>query len=141
MLFRTIDSLGMRLDAVWMLLGRIAIGVLFVPSGWGKLMNPGGLAGMLTAKGFPAPTAFAYLGGAVECIGGALLIIGLKTRCTALALIIFTIVATLLAHQFWLLEGAARQPQYIQFFKNVAIIGGLLFVFARGAGPLSVDRA
>ncbi len=140
-MFRTIDSLGMRLDALWMLLGRIAIGVLFAPSGWGKLMNPSGLAGMLTAKGAPAPTALAYLGGAVECLGGVLLIVGLKTRCTALVLIIFTIVATLLAHQFWLLEGAARQTQYIQFFKNLAIIGGLLFVFARGAGPFSVDRS
>ena len=136
MLFRTIDSLAMRLDALWMLLGRIAIGVLFAPSGWGKLMDPTNLTKMLTAKGFPAPTAFAYLGGAVECIGGALLIIGLKTRCTALALIVFTIFATLLAHQFWV-----DPAQKIQFFKNVAIIGGLLFVFARGAGSLSVDRA
>jgi putative oxidoreductase len=135
-MFRTIDSLGMRLDALWMLLGRIAIGVLFAPSGWGKLMDPSGLTKMLTAKGAPAPEAFAYLGGAVECIGGVLLIIGLKTRCTALLLIIFTIVATLLAHQFWVDPG-----QRIQFFKNLAIIGGLLFVFARGAGPLSVDRA
>lgn len=140
MLFRAVDSIGMRLDALWTLIGRVAIGALFAPSGWGKLMNPSGLTNMLTAKGAPAPEALAYLGGATELIGGALLIIGLKTRFIAVVLIGFTIVATLLAHQYWLLDGAARQTQYIQFYKNVAIIGGLLFVFARGAGSLSADR-
>jgi putative oxidoreductase len=139
MLFRTIDSLGIRLDALWMLLGRIGIGVLFVP-GYRKVMDPSGMTTMLTNKGWPVPIVFAYLGGLVECIGGVLLILGFKTRTVALALIVFTIFATLLAHQYWLLEGAARQPQAIQFYKNLAIIGGLLFVFARGAGPWSADR-
>ena len=29
--------------------------------------------------------------------------------------------------------------QSINFFKNLAIVGGLLFVAAHGAGPYSVD--
>lgn len=139
-MFRLIDSIGMRLGALWLLVGRVAIGILFVPGGFRKVMDPTGMTAMLTSKGWPVPIVFAYLGGLVECLGGVLLIVGFKTRTVALALIGFTIVATLLAHQYWLFDGAARQPQVIQFYKNVAIIGGLLFVFARGAGPLSADR-
>jgi putative oxidoreductase len=135
MLFRTVDSLGMRLDALWMLLGRIAIGVLYVPSGWGKLMDPSRLTTMLTTKGWPAPIVFAYLAGLVECLGGVLLIVGWKTRTVALALIVFTIFASLLSHPYWV-----DPSQKIQFYKNLAIIGGLLFVFAGGAGPWSADR-
>ena len=49
--------------------------------------------------------------------------------------------ATLLAHVFWTIgDPAARQAQEINFFKNLAIIGGLLYVFQRGAGPISIDR-
>lgn len=140
MLFRTIDSIGMRLDGLWLLLGRLGLGALFAWSGARKLMDPAGLTGMLTAKGWPAPMAMAYLAGAVEVIGGVLLIIGLKARTAAFALIVFTIIATWLAHAFWLLDGPVRVQQQIQFFKNLAIIGGLLFVFGRGAGTFSADR-
>jgi putative oxidoreductase len=140
MIFRAVDSIGMRLDGLWLLLGRVGLGALFAWSGARKLMDPTGLTGMLTSKGWPAPMAMAYLAGAVEVIGGVLLVIGLKARSAAFALIVFTIIATILAHAFWQLDGAARIQQQIQFFKNVAIIGGLLFVFGRGAGPLSADR-
>jgi len=139
-MFRTFDSIAARGEALWLLLGRIFIGVLFVPSGYGKLTSPAGMAAMLAAKGAPAPEALAMLAGAVELFGGLAIILGLKTRCAALVMIVFTIVATLLAHQFWMLDAPARMAQQIQFFKNLAIIGGFLFVFVRGAGPISVDR-
>jgi len=34
---------------------------------------------------------------------------------------------------------AQKQMQTIQFMKNLAIMGGLLYVMAFGAGPLSLD--
>jgi putative oxidoreductase len=139
-MLRTLDSIAARSEGLWLLLGRIFLGVLFAPSGYGKLTNPGGLAGMLTAKGAPAPEALAMLGGAVEMLGGLAIIVGFKTRAASLLMIIFVIVATLLAHQYWMLDDPARMAQRIQFFKNLAIIGGFLFVFVRGAGPISFDR-
>ena len=140
MLFRTIDAIGARGDALWLLLGRVAIGALYVPSGYGKLMDPSRMTGMLGTKGWPVPGVFAIAAGIVELVGGIALIVGFKARCTAVALIVFTIIASLLAHAYWDLDGAARTAQYIQFYKNLAIIGGLLLVLARGAGPWSVDR-
>jgi putative oxidoreductase len=138
-MFRFIDSIAARGEALWLLLGRICIGALFVPSGYGKLTGPG-ITAMLTAKGAPAPEVLALVAGAVELFGGLAILIGFKTRLAALVMIVFTIVATLLAHQYWMLDGPARYPQYIQFYKNLAIIGGFLFIFVRGAGPISLDR-
>jgi uncharacterized membrane protein YphA (DoxX/SURF4 family) len=34
---------------------------------------------------------------------------------------------------------AARAANYIQFWKNMAIVGGFLFLFVHGPGPLSLD--
>jgi putative oxidoreductase len=98
------------------------------------------MAGMLTGKGFPAPMAWAILAGLVELIGGIAIIVGYKTRLAALVMIVFTIVAALLAHNYWAMEGAPRAANYIQFYKNMAIVGGFLYVFVRGAGPWSLDR-
>jgi putative oxidoreductase len=140
MLFRTADSLALRAEALWLLLGRIALGVLYVPTGYAKLMDPSRMTGMLTNKGWPVPMVFAILAGLVELLGGIAIIVGFKTRCAAIAMIVFTIIASLLAHNFWAMEGAARATNHIQFFKNLAIIGGFLFVFVRGAGPWSLDR-
>jgi putative oxidoreductase len=133
-MFRLIDSIAVRGEALWLLIGRLCIGALFAPSGYGKLTGPG-IAGMLTAKGAPAPEVLAIVAGAVELIGGLAIIVGFKTRLAAAIMIVFTIVATLLAHPYWI-----DPTQRIQFYKNVAIIGGFLYVFVRGAGPISLDR-
>jgi putative oxidoreductase len=133
-MFRLIDSIAARGEALWLLLGRICIGVLFAPSGYGKLTGPG-IAGMLTAKGAPAPEILAVVAGLVELIGGLAIIVGFKTRLAALIMIAFTIVATLLAHPYWI-----DPTQRVNFYKNLAIIGGFLYVFVRGAGPISLDR-
>jgi putative oxidoreductase len=139
-MFRLVDSIAERGEALWLLIGRIGIGVLFAPSGYGKLTGPG-LTGMLTAKGLPAPDVLNMVAGAIELLGGIALIIGLKTRLVAGILIVFTIIATLLAHQYWMFtDPAIYNAQRINFYKNLAIIGGILYVFVRGAGPLSVDR-
>ena len=141
MLFRTIDSIARGCEAIWLLLGRIGLGVLFVPSGFGKLMDPSRMTAMLTGKGFPAPMAWAYLAGAIELVGGIAIIVGLKTRSFGLLLCIFTLVAAYLGHPYWTMADAARAQNHVHFWKDIAIAGGFLFVFVRGAGALSLDRA
>jgi putative oxidoreductase len=76
-----------------------------------------------------------------ELFGSVAILLGLKTRYATALLILFTIGAALIGHAYWTLPDAAQKaPQRIQFFKNVAIIGGLMFVFVRGGGPISIDR-
>ncbi len=120
-------------------IGRVAVVALFIQSGIGKLIAPAGLAGMLAGKGFPMATALTYLAGAVEVIGGALVAIGWQTRLAAAALAVFTIAATLIAHNFWTMTDQARAMNLIHFMKNLSIIGALLMLMAAGAGRYSAD--
>ena len=146
MVARVLDSIAARSDGPILLLGRVLIGILYLPSGFGKLTGirgPGldGFAHYLAGKGVPGPAiAWAVVAAAVEFFGGLLLVLGFKTRVVAVLLVGFTIVAAILAHAFWAAPSEQYQAQYANFFKNIAICGGLLYVFVRGAGPLSIDR-
>jgi putative oxidoreductase len=121
-------------------IGRVILVVIFIKSGVEKLMMPTGLTGMLGTKGFPQPMLFAYLAGVAEIVLGIMIAIGWQTRIAALGLIAFVVVATLLAHNYWAMEGAARRANEINFYKNLSIIGALLMLMAGGAGRYSVDR-
>ncbi len=123
-----------------LLLARILLGYIFVLSGWGKLMGLAGFAASLERQGVPASYAFAIIGAAVEFAGGLALIIGIATRYAALALIVFTLAATGIAHRFWEFDEAARRGQAINFNKNMAMVGGLLAMFVAGPGGFSLDR-
>ena len=147
MLARTVDAIAERGEGLLLLLGRLAIGALYLPSGFGKLTGingPGvrGFATYLTAHGFPGPAiAWSGVAAVVEFFASLAVVLGLKTRYAAALLILFTIGAALIGHPYWTIPDAAQKArQKIHFFKDVAIIGGLLFVFVRGAGPISIDR-
>jgi putative oxidoreductase len=77
---------------------------------------------------------------AIEIGGGALLILGWRTRWVAWLLILFTVVATYLGHKFWLADAAQYGNQLNHFLKNVAVVGGLLMLTAFGPGRASADR-
>jgi putative oxidoreductase len=138
----SMDAVARRAEAPILLLGRVAVAALYLPSGWGKLMNIGGFAGLLASKGLPGPaTAWAVIGTAVEFFGSLAILLGFKTRYAALAMIVFTLFAAFLSHSYWTFtDPAAMRNQFIHFWKDIALIGGLLFLFVRCAGPLSIDR-
>ena len=112
--------------------------------GWSccKLSAPAGFAGYLAMKGVPGPVlGWAVLAGLIEFFATLAIVVGFKTRTAAILLCLFTIVAAFIGHAYWAVDdAAARMPQYVNFWKDIAIAGGLLFLFARGAGPLSIDR-
>jgi putative oxidoreductase len=123
------------------LIGRILIAALFLVAGVGKIMGFAGTAGYMAKLGFPAPEVMTAISILFEAGGGILLIIGWKTRWVAWGLAIFVVIATLAAHRFWEIPDAAQMmSQRIHFLKNLAIIGGLLFVAAFGPGSISVDK-
>jgi putative oxidoreductase len=122
------------------LIGRVLIAVLFVYSGYGKIGGFEGTAQALAGKGVPLPQVAAGIALAIELLGGLLLVIGWKARWAAVAIILFTIPATFLFHDYWNMVDAERQENEINFMKNIAIIGGALMVVAFGPGRYSVDR-
>ena len=113
--------------------GRVLIAVLFLMGGIGKLgAGYAGTQGYMQSQGVPG--ALLPLVIALEIGGAALIIAGLWTRLTALALAGFTIAAAVLFH-----ANFADQVQMILFMKNFAIAGGFLILVAHGAGAWSVD--
>ena len=121
------------------LVGRLLIAAIFIVSGYGKIGGFEGTAAQIAAKGMPLPELAAAGAIAVELVGGILVIIGWHARLAATALFLFMIPTTLLFHNFWAFEAAQQAGQRIHFMKNLAIMGGILYVMVFGAGPLSVD--
>ncbi|UCH18581.1 MAG: DoxX family protein [Burkholderiales bacterium] len=129
----------MNPQAISLVIARILLAVIFVVSGFGKFANLAGTAGYIASAGLPLPQVLAVAAAALEVIGGVLLIVGWQARGAALALAGFTLVASLLFHNFWALPAEQQFMQQLMFMKNLAITGGLLFVFGAGPGGLSFD--
>ena len=126
-------------DAV-MLVARILLALMFVIAGFGKIGGFEGTAGYIASKGLPLPQLGAAIAIVVELAGGIMLIVGWKARWAALAIAVFTAVATVIFHNYWAMTGADAGMQRLMFMKNVSVIGGLLAVYAFGPGRLSIDR-
>ena len=129
----------MSKDAV-LLLGRILIALLFVPSGFGKIGGFEGTAGYIAQVGLPMPQMMAVGAIVVESGVGLAFLIGWKARWAALILAVFTLVAACIFHNFWSAPEAQMAMQKVHFLKNLAIGGGLLFAFVFGPGRLSIDK-
>ena len=119
-------------DSSVLLVARCLVAGLFLWSGVGKvsgydetglLMNEHGVMSLLL------PVAiFVEIGGAL------LLIIGFRARFVVLALAGFCVVTALLFH-----ANFADRTQMFHFFKNFALVGGLLALYVSGPGRMSFD--
>lgn len=126
----------------WMpLIGRILLSLIFILSGFAKMTAFGGSVGYAaTVFGEALATPAIIVAILVELLGGLMLLVGFKTRLVAWILAVYTLVAALAFHNFWAYSEDLQQNQMIHFMKNLAIVGGMLFVGAFGAGKLSVDH-
>ena len=127
-----------RRDVI-LLLGRIALGAIFVKSGLQKLMALSAFAASLASRGVPQSSVWAVIRATVEFVGGILIVTGLRTREASLLMVLFVIVATGISHRYWEFADAARRLQESQFFKNLSIIGGFVLLFATGSGRFGLD--
>ena len=123
------------------LVARILMGVLFIIFGVRKVLGFAGTVGYFTHLGFPAAEVMTVLSIVIEVGGGILLVVGWKTRWAGWLLALFTVIAMLMAHRYWQADATQYANQMTHFFKNVAIVGGLLMMAAFGPGPLSVDKS
>ena len=121
------------------LLGRWLLAALFLPAGIGKVTGFSGTVGYISSVGLPFPEVGAALALTVEIVGGIALIIGLGTRPAAFMLALFTLVASFIFHNYWGVPADQQMMQQLLFYKNIAVVGGLLTVAAWGAGAWSVD--
>jgi putative oxidoreductase len=115
-------------------LGRVALALIFVLSGAGKLADQEATLGYIVSSGLPFPVVALWGAIAMELVGGLALAAGFHARLAALALAGFSLVAALLFH-----AELSDQNQMVHFLKNIAIAGGMLQVAAFGAGSVSID--
>ncbi len=102
-----------------------------------KLLHFGGFAAKMKGFGFPVPALAAAMVIAVELIGTLCLVADFRVWLVALVWIAFTVWATWIEHRHFLdAQGAIIFPEYVQVWKNVSIVGGLiLLILLDGARP------
>ncbi len=121
------------------LAARLLFVALFLPAGIGKLTGFTGTVGYISSVGLPLPTLGAALAAAVEILGSLALLAGFGTRTAALALAAFTLAASFFFHAYWAVPADQAFVVQLLFFKNIAVVGGLLALVAAGAGAWSLD--
>jgi putative oxidoreductase len=120
-------------------LGRLLIAVIFVRAGINKLGSIAATSATMAGHGIPYPDILVWGAIAVEIGGGLLLILGLFTRSAALALFFYTLALALIFHAYWTATGGAVRTESASFYGHLAMMGGMLYVAAFGAGQYSLD--
>ena len=130
-------AVSSRAEDVALLSGRLFVAALFLPSGFNKLLTVSAFAGSLAAKGLPYPTVVAAALIAAEVLGPLALIVGAWPRWTALALVAFTAVTLWIGHRHSGLALLMHPSRSGEFYRTLAVMGGLLFYSASGPGAWS----
>ena len=117
-------------DALISLIARVLMAYIFIMAGWGKITAYSATVGYMESMGVPG--ALLPLTILIEFGGGLALLFGFQARFAALGLALFSLITAFLFH------GGAEDA--INFMKNMAMTGGLLFLMLHGAGKFSVDH-
>lgn len=126
-----------RYNQYFVMSARILMSMVFLLNGFG-IINQAIPAKEMIERGVPpAIVPMAMLAARLlEVVAGFGLAIGIFPRWCALALFAFLVPATFVSHSFWLAAGTPQfQGQLINFSKNVAIWGGLIFIAGTSNQP------
>jgi putative oxidoreductase len=127
-------AVARKLDWLPLLLVRLSLAAVFVPSGWGKLHDLAKVTGFFTELGIPAPHLNAVVVAVSELVCGSLLLVGLLSRFAAVPIVISMTIAIVTAKRADL-SGAVDLFAVDEFIYIVMAI----VVFVIGAGAASVD--
>jgi putative oxidoreductase len=106
-------------------------------------MNPTETAQFFASAGVPAAVLMVWVAIIVEFVGGLALLVGFKTRWVAAILALWSLgtgFAVHLAAGLHASDPAMAYDNMIHFYKNLSMAGGLIYVVAFGAGPLSIEE-
>jgi uncharacterized membrane protein YphA (DoxX/SURF4 family) len=121
----------MDTDDVLALVGRLFVAIIFLASAFGKITNFDATLLFMESHGMPLVNVLCVGAIFVEALGAVAIILGYKTRWGAAGLAVFLVAATWIFH--------TAPDQRIQLLKNLAILGGLLNLIARGPGGISLE--
>jgi len=126
---------------------RLLLSFMFIYSGFLKLTDPAGTAGMITGAGLPAATALAYLAGLFELVTGLAVLVGFQTKIVAWALAVFCVFTGLMFHSGTVVVpgwpdaalGWINALNGIMLMKNITLAGAFILLATFGPGAYSVD--
>jgi len=109
------------------LIGRLIFGGYFLYNGINHLKNRHQMAPYVEAKGVPAPKTSVVASGIPLIIGGASIVLGVKPKLGAAAIIGFLAGISPIMHDFWRNEDPNERHQNMRsFMSNLALAGGAL---------------
>ncbi len=111
---------------------RLISGAVFLGFGAGKFLDHATEVDSFRTYGLPSPDAFVYAIGAIEVVGGALLILGLGTRLACLVLAGDMVGAILVS--------GIGEGEAISLTLAPALLVAMLYLLRAGPGPRSLDQ-
>ena len=123
------------------LVGRFALAWFFLSEVYTRAGAWEANVSLMAMKQIPAPPLLFALAILVMILGGLSLVLGFHIRPGAMLLFGFTVISSVLMHDYWhIKDAAARAADYEIFARNIAIAGGLLLLIGMGAGPFALDN-
>ena len=114
-----------------LLLGRLLFGGLFVYNGLNHFRNRAAMTAYSAYKHVPAPAAATWLSGAWLLVSGLSIVLGVRPHAGALMVVVFLLGVTPVMHNFWTIaDETQRLSEFINFSKNVALLGAALMLFS-----------
>jgi len=117
-------------------LARLLMCSLFIWDGVLQLRDPAGTVQYFTSLNVPSPQIAVWVSIAVHLLGGIGILVGFLTRWAAALLILLCLGTALGVHL-----PAGDPDNMMNFYKNLVMAGGLLYVIAFGPGAMSLDRS
>lgn len=124
-------------DDILIFIARLAMSCIFAWGTYRKLANWQETKESMRSKGIKSVTLLLPIAIIFQIFGILSLIFGVVIRIGSICLIVFTLPATIKMHNFWKLEGEENIAEKAHFFKDIAIIGGLLLFIVTGAGKIA----
>jgi len=116
---------------VVLVIGRVLFALLFINSGIAHLTKLEAMTGYAKYKKVPAAKLGVIVSGLMILIGGLYVALGIYADLGALLIALFLIPTSFLMHAFWKeTDATAKQNESIGFFKNLAMAGAALIIFA-----------
>ncbi|MCM7772388.1 DoxX family protein [Enterobacter asburiae] len=123
-----------------LLIGRIALVVLFIIFGYPKLTGFSGTVQYMTSLGTPMPMLAAIIAVVMEVPAAILIVLGFFTRPLAVLFVFYSLGTAVIGHHYWDMTGDAVVPNMINFYKNISIAGAFILLAIVGPGAISLDR-
>lgn len=132
---------------ILILVARILLSFMFIFSGFGKLTDPAGTAGMIAGAGMPAATLLTYVAGLFELVTGICVLVGFQTRIVGYALAAFCVFTGIVFHLSPVnvpdfpaaANGWINGLNFVNFLKNVTLAGAYIMLATNGPGLYSID--